>query len=240
MRETEPTPILIRDLQFCLHLALLNEELGLAEAQWRETAGNSAKPLQMCLVLTLGSPAHVLVPILCTHKCKGWTPSLGSSCSPSFYKGTRESSRFKSMSVSKLQLPKGVNLNPSTVNSDQESEELQQASKWTAAVLWEPVPVLLRSQDGADVGMSWAPPAGSESRANPVLEQANRKMLQDLRGASNDSHPSPRITQTQGSSQPNNAPTCPQVTHTANSFIFTRTGMFFLPPQEILTQNTFP
>lgn len=71
MRETEPTPILIRDLQFCLHLALLNEELGLAEAQWRETAGNSAKPLQMCLVLTLGSPAHVLVPILCTHKCKG-------------------------------------------------------------------------------------------------------------------------------------------------------------------------
>lgn len=35
------------------------------------------------------------------------------------------------MSLSKLQLPKGV-LNPSKVNSDQESEKLQQASKWTA------------------------------------------------------------------------------------------------------------
>lgn len=32
MCEREPTPILIRDLQLCLHLASLNEELELAEA----------------------------------------------------------------------------------------------------------------------------------------------------------------------------------------------------------------
>lgn len=76
---------------------------------------------------------------------------------------------------------------------------------------------------------------------------ANRKMLKGLRTASKDSLPSPSITRTQGSSQPNNAPTCLHCSddntgddntgafsrnspHTANSFILTRTGIFFSHP----------
>lgn len=204
----------------------------------------------MCLVLTpshrraLGRLAHVPAPMLCTGQVQKMNPISGEQLQSQLLQRSKGDFMLQSNESVQATAPKG-GFKP--IWSEQWSRKWKaSASKQmkcrlqclnVGACPCAPHARFLRSQDGADVGMFWAPPAGTESQAKPVLEQANRKMLKDLRTANKDSHHSPRITGTQGSSQPSNAPACPQVTHAANSFISTRTRIFFFRPRRPKTHS---